>query len=93
MSSYAGMASSINISLTEPLADFVESQTEAGNFRSPAEYIGELVREECSRQQQRLEAHLLEALSKEDEAIEIPQHILENGDIVGFLEDRASQHA
>jgi len=77
----ATTTSTLNISLPEPLKRYVDSQTEDGQFATPSEYIGELISED----RRRLEAHLMEALKEEDQAIEIPQEVLAHGDIVGFI--------
>jgi antitoxin ParD1/3/4 len=54
---------SMNISLPERLRDFVLQQVEAG-YSSASEYIRELIRaDEAKKQQEALEAKLLEGLS------------------------------
>src|ERR1700683_3495829 len=60
---------SMNISLPEPLKQFVDGQIAAGRYSSASEYIRELIREDEKRKaEERLEALLLEGLKgKESE--------------------------
>ncbi len=56
----------MNISLPDPLRDFVEHQIADGRYSSVSEYIRELIRDDEKRKsQERLEQMLLEALSGE----------------------------
>jgi antitoxin ParD1/3/4 len=59
----------MNISLPEPLKEFVDHQIAEGRYSSVSEYVRELIRDdEKRRAEQRLEALLLEGLeSKESE--------------------------
>jgi antitoxin ParD1/3/4 len=58
---------SMNISLPEPLRQFVEGQIASGRYSSASEYIRELIREDEKRKaEQRLEALLLEGLQGEE---------------------------
>jgi antitoxin ParD1/3/4 len=53
----------MNISLPDPLKEFVDDQIAEGRYSSVSEYIRELIREdEKRRAQQRLETLLLEGL-------------------------------
>lgn len=53
----------MNISLPEPLKEFVEKEVSNGGYSSVSEYIRKLVREDQKRkEQERVEALLLEAL-------------------------------
>jgi len=56
----------MNISLPEPLRDFVEDQVEAGGYASVSEYMRELVRQAKAKRD--LEQTLLEALDSGDAA-------------------------
>jgi antitoxin ParD1/3/4 len=57
----------MNISLPEPLKEFVDAQISAGRYSSVSEYIRELIREdERRRAEERLEALLLEGLESEE---------------------------
>jgi antitoxin ParD1/3/4 len=58
---------SMNISLPEPLKQFVDRQIAAGRYSSASEYIRELIREDEKRKaEERLEALLLEGLQGEE---------------------------
>jgi antitoxin ParD1/3/4 len=57
----------MNISLPEPLRDFVETQIASGRYSSVSEYIRALIREDEKRNaKERLEALLLEGLESEE---------------------------
>jgi antitoxin ParD1/3/4 len=54
---------SMNISLPEPLKEFVDGQIAAGRYSSASEYVRELIRaDEKRKAEERLEALLLEGL-------------------------------
>jgi len=58
---------SMNISLPEPLKEFVDGQIAAGRYSSASEYVRELIRnDEKHKAQGRLEALLLEGLQGEE---------------------------
>src|ERR1700761_5231356 len=58
---------SMNISLPEPLKQFVDGQIAAGRYSSVSEYVRELIRaDEKRKAQERLEALLLDGLSGEE---------------------------
>jgi antitoxin ParD1/3/4 len=58
---------SLNISLPQPLKDFVEEQVSKGGFSTPSEYIRALLREDQKRRaEEKLEALLLEGLNSGD---------------------------
>jgi antitoxin ParD1/3/4 len=60
---------SMNISLPEPLKQFVDGQIAAGRYSSASEYIRELIREDEKRKaEERLEALLLEGLQGGEES-------------------------
>ena len=55
---------SMNISLPEPLRQFVDRQVASGRYSSASEYVRELIREdEQRRAAERLEALLLQGLA------------------------------
>ena len=55
---------SMNVSLPEPLRDFVEEQVQTGGYGTASEYVRELLREAQKQQaQERLELLLLEGLN------------------------------
>jgi antitoxin ParD1/3/4 len=58
---------SMNISLPEPLKQFVDDQIAAGRYSSVSEYVRELIREDEKRKaEDRLEAVLLEGLKSDE---------------------------
>jgi antitoxin ParD1/3/4 len=58
---------SMNISLPEPLKEFVDGQIAAGRYSSASEYVRELIRDDEKRKaEERLEALLLEGLQGEE---------------------------
>jgi len=60
----------MNISLPDPLKDFVDHQIAEGRYSSVSEYIRELIREdEKRRAEERLEALLLEGLESEESVL------------------------
>jgi len=55
---------SLNISLPQPLKDFVEERVKDGGYSTPSEYVRELLREDQKRRaEEKLEALLLESLN------------------------------
>ena len=57
----------MNISLPDPLKEFVDHQIAEGRYSSVSEYIRELIRDDEKRKaKERLEALLLEGLEGED---------------------------
>jgi antitoxin ParD1/3/4 len=58
---------SMNISLPEPLKEFVDGQIAQGRYSSVSEYVRELIRaDEKRKAEERLEALLLEGLHGEE---------------------------
>ena len=58
---------SMNISLPEPMKDFVDRQIASGRYGSASEYVRALIREDEKRKaEERLEALLLEGLQGEE---------------------------
>ncbi|MDR3419217.1 MAG: type II toxin-antitoxin system ParD family antitoxin [Nevskia sp.] len=58
---------SMNISLPEPLKQFVDGQLATGRYSSVSEYVRELIREDEKRKaEEQLEALLLEGLRGEE---------------------------
>lgn len=61
---------SMNISLPDPLKQFVDSQISTGRYSSASEYIRELIRNDEKRKaEEDLEAKLLEGLSGAETAL------------------------
>jgi antitoxin ParD1/3/4 len=57
----------MNISLPDPLKEFVDDQISEGRYSSVSEYIRELIRDDEKRKaENRLEALLLEGLESEE---------------------------
>ena len=57
----------MNISLPDPMKDFVDHQVASGRYSSASEYVRELIREdERRRAEEKLEALLLEGLNSGD---------------------------
>lgn len=55
---------SMNVSLPEPLRDFVEEQVQSGGYGTASEYVRELLREaQKQKASERLETLLLEGLN------------------------------
>jgi antitoxin ParD1/3/4 len=52
---------SLNISLPEPLKQYVEGQVASGDWGTPSEYIRELIRQDKERRLHSLEQELLAA--------------------------------
>lgn len=58
---------SMNISLPEPLKQFVDDQIAAGRYSSVSEYVRELIRDDEKRKaEDRLESLLLEGLESDE---------------------------
>jgi antitoxin ParD1/3/4 len=53
---------SLNISLPEPLKQYVEGQVASGDWGTPSEYIRELIRQDKERRLHSLEQDLLAAV-------------------------------
>ena len=53
---------SLNISLPQPLKQYVEGQVASGDWGTPSEYIRELIRQDKERRMYSLEQELLAAV-------------------------------
>ncbi len=61
---------SMNISLPEPLKQFVDGQIQTGRYSSASEYVRELIRaDEKRKAEEELEAKLLEGLSSPEKKL------------------------
>ena len=61
---------SMNISLPDPLKQFVDGQIAKGKYSSASEYVRELIRaDEKLKAEEQLQALLLEGLSSEETAL------------------------
>lgn len=55
---------SLNVSLPEPLKDYVEAQVKRGGYSTPSEFVRSLIRDDQQRRaEERLERALLEGLA------------------------------
>jgi antitoxin ParD1/3/4 len=69
-SDIGGPVESMNISLPEPLKQFVDEQIAGGRYGSVSEYVRSLIREDEKRKaEERLEALLLEGLGSDESAL------------------------
>ena len=60
----------MNISLPDPLKDFVDGQITSGRYSSVSEYVRELIRQDEKRKaEERFEAMLLEGLASPETAL------------------------
>jgi len=84
------MASTINISLPEPLSSYVDAEVAAGNYGTPGQYITELIQEDRDRRRRNLEEHLLSALSEDSKVLEVTDEDWQRGDIVALMESHAA---
>jgi len=76
--------SSLNISLPEPLKDYVESRVQEGDYGTPSEYLRELIRRDKELRRARLQAELVQALHSGD--IELKPEDLKNRRLVTVLQ-------
>jgi antitoxin ParD1/3/4 len=67
--------SSLNISLPQPMKDFIEQRVQADNYSTPSEYVRALIREDQKREEERkLETMLLESLQSGDSIDVTPEY-------------------
>jgi antitoxin ParD1/3/4 len=77
------MASTLNISLPEPLKTYVEAQTEFGDYGTPTQFIRELILNDRDRRLGHLEDELRAAM--EEEPILITEAEVESGNFVSLF--------
>jgi antitoxin ParD1/3/4 len=81
----------MNITLPEPMRDFIEEQIASGSYGTASEYVRALIREDQKRKaQERLEALLLEGLDS-GEPVEATPEFWQNLR-VRIQERRKSRH-
>jgi antitoxin ParD1/3/4 len=80
------MASTLNISLPEPLTAYVLSRVESGELSSPTDYIVSLIRDDMQRNQA-LEERLVAALHQ-GHSITLSSDEVERGGIVDQLRQK-----
>jgi antitoxin ParD1/3/4 len=78
---------SLNISLPEPLKEYVESQVASGDWGTPSEYVRELIRQDKERRLGDLEQDLLAAAR--GTKIELPIAEIRRKGLVHVLRQRA----
>jgi putative addiction module antidote protein, CC2985 family len=78
---------SLNISLPEPLKEYVESQVASGDWGTPSEYVRELIRQDKERRLGDLEQDLLAAAR--GRKIELPIAEIRKKGLVHVLRQRA----
>ena len=67
--------SSLNISLSSSLKDYLEDQVKEGGYDTPSDYIGKLVREDQQRKAEtKLEALLLEGINSGEPIEATPEY-------------------
>jgi antitoxin ParD1/3/4 len=83
---------SMNISLPEPLKEFVDGQISTGRYSSASEYVRELIRaDEKRKAEEWLEAKLLEGLNSPESELTAADWISIRQDALARLEDRKKQ--
>jgi antitoxin ParD1/3/4 len=87
------MATTINISLPEPLSSYVEAKVEAGDYGTPSQYITELIQEDRDRRRRTLEELLIHAIGEDSRALEISDEDWQHSDIVALMEPHAASAA
>jgi antitoxin ParD1/3/4 len=80
---------SLNISLPEPLKQYVEGQVASGDWGTPSEYIRELIRQDKERRLHSLEQDLLAAVR--GPKIEISLSEIRKKGLIATLRERASR--
>ena len=80
---------SMNISLPEPLKQFVDAQIAQGRYSSTSEYMRELIRaDEKLKAEEQLEAKLLEGLSSPESELGIGDWKAIRKEALAILESR-----
>ena len=64
---------SLNISLPEPMKEFIEGEVKRGAYSTPSEFVRELVREAQKRHTRNQEERLLEALVSGESLADAPE--------------------
>lgn len=78
---------SLNISLPEPLKQYVERQVASGDWGTPSEYVRELIRQDKERRLSNLEQELIAAAK--GRKIEIPVAEIRRKGLIAALRERA----
>jgi len=80
------MATTLNISLPEPLKTYVEAQTEFGDYGTPTQFIRELILNDRDRRLSHLEDELRAALK--EEPVQITQEEIQKGNFVSLFREK-----
>ena len=78
---------SLNISLPEPLKEYVEGQVASGDWGTPSEYVRELIRQDKERRLGNLEQDLIAAAK--GPKIELPVAEIRKKGLISALRERA----
>jgi antitoxin ParD1/3/4 len=80
---------SLNISLPEPLKQYVEGQVASGDWGTPSEYVRELIRQDKERRLHSLERELIAAAK--GPKIELAVSDIRKKGLVATLRDHSAQ--
>jgi antitoxin ParD1/3/4 len=80
---------SLNISLPEPLKQYVERQVASGDWETPSEYVRELIRQDKERRLSNLEQELVAAAK--GPKIELPVAEIRRKGLIPALRERAGK--
>lgn len=80
---------SLNISLPEPLKQYVERQVASGDWGTPSEYVRELIRQDKERRLSNLEQELIAAAK--GPKIELPVAEIRRKGLIPVLRERAGR--
>ncbi len=84
---------SMNISLPEPMKQFVDGQVALGRYSSTSEYMRELIRaDEKQKAEEQLEAKLLEGLDSPEIEVSSADWKAIRQEALAVLESRKPQH-
>jgi antitoxin ParD1/3/4 len=83
------LASSLHISLPDPLKAYVDQQVEAGDYTSPSEYFTDLIRHEKEIKLANLENRLRTALEGEADALELTAAQVRAGNLLPLIQEHA----
>jgi antitoxin ParD1/3/4 len=78
---------SLNISLPEPLKQYIEDQVASGDWGTPSEYVRELIRQDKERRLYNLEQDLIAATK--GQRIELTVAEIKKKGLITALRDRA----
>jgi antitoxin ParD1/3/4 len=83
------VASSLNVSIPEPLKAYVEAQVDSGDYGTPSEYVRDLILDDRDRRLTRLEDRLLENLKSKP--IDFSDEELAQGNFVNLCRSKLRQ--